>query len=73
MVSSYLPNNLIHFLYISSDVVLGLGAWLYLRTKLQSLVRALALKVKSSVLTLASNDSLVLGEVLVYDTGVLQL
>ena len=46
----------------TSDVVLGLGPWLSLRTKFQSLVLSLALRVKSLVLALALRlESLVLG------------
>jgi len=37
---------------ITSDVVLGLGPWLSLRTEMQSLVLSLALKVKSLVVSL---------------------
>jgi len=39
--------------YIASDVVLGLGPWLSLRTKFQSLVLSLALRLESLVLALA--------------------
>ena len=38
---------------ISSDVVLGLGPWLSLRTKSESLILALALSLESLVLSLA--------------------
>jgi len=44
---------LVRPLVCNRDVVLGLGPWLSLRTKLQSLVLSLALRVESLVLALA--------------------
>jgi len=39
----------------SSDIILGFGRWLSLRTKFEFLVQTLALKVKSLVLTLLTS------------------